>query len=154
MAFWAELRLNIGFYYWISQCKVFLWNDRRDWQLGHEQFYFWFDIPPATEMWLKYYTVNMWVRNVPCNLHWQMLLHYCSLERTTRYSDDNKQKTEGPQASLCVKGCCSVFFVFALILFLHSCLLHEAETWRRTASLALSATDKYCVSVLHIYIYS
>jgi hypothetical protein len=80
-------------------------------------------------------------------------LHYSSLERTTRYSVDYKQKTEGPQPSLCVKIWRSVVFVIAPVLFLHSCFSHEAETWRRTASLALSATEKYCVSVLHIYIY-
>jgi len=81
-----------------------------------------------------------------------MLLHYSSLERTTRYSVDYRQKTEGPQPSPCVKIWRSAFFFIAPVLFLHSCLSLEAETWRRTASLALSATDKYCVSDRHIYV--
>jgi hypothetical protein len=55
------------------------------------------------------------------------------------------------QASLCANACCSFFFIIAPVLFLHSCLSLEAETWRKTTSLALSATDKYCFSNFHIY---
>jgi len=83
--------------------------------------------------------VCVW-RNALCNLHYQML--YCI-----------KSKTEGPQASLCVKIWRSVVFVIAPVSFLYSCPSFEAETWRRTASLALSATDKYYVSDRHIHMY-
>jgi len=45
------------------------------------------------------------------------------------------------------------FFVFVIapVTFPYSCLSLETEKWR-TASLALSATDKYCVSDRHTYI--
>jgi hypothetical protein len=82
-----------------------------------------------------------------------VILHYWSLERTAKYSVDNKHKTEGPQPSLCFRIWRSVVFVIALVSFVRYFLSREAETWRRTASLALSATDKYCASVLHFYIY-
>jgi len=62
-----------------------------------------------------------------------------------------KHKPEWPQASLCVNLFCSVFFFIPLVSFPSYCLSLEAETWRRRASLALSATDKYWVSELHIY---
>ena len=55
------------------------------------------------------------------------------------------------QASLYVNVCCSFFIIIAPVLFLHSCLSLEAETWRETASLALSATDILCFSDLPIY---
>jgi hypothetical protein len=58
----------------------------------------------------------------------------------------------------CVK-ICSVVFNIAPVSFPHSCLSLEAETWRRTASFALSATGKLlrlttctCISVINQWI--
>ena len=68
-----------------------------------------------------------------------VILHYSSLERTTRCPVDYKHKTEGPQSSLCVKIWCSLVFVIAPVLFLYYCVSREAETRSRTAPLALSA---------------
>jgi len=45
----------------------------------------------------------------------------------------------------------SVIFVIVPVSFHCSCLSLEEETWRRIASLALSATDKYCVSDVKMY---
>jgi hypothetical protein len=81
------------------------------------------------------------VRTVFCDLHYQML-----------YSI-KKHKPERPLVSPSVNVCCSCVFVIAPVLFLYSCLSLEAETWRRTAYLALSATDKYWVSDLHNHVY-
>jgi hypothetical protein len=83
-----------------------------------------------------------------------VILHYSSMERTVWFSVNYKRKTEGPQPSLCVKICRSLIFVIAPVFFVRSFLSREVETWRRRACLALSATDKYCVSVLHIYIHT
>jgi hypothetical protein len=74
-----------------------------------------------------------------CNLHYKMI--YCM---NTRQKD---------HIYSCVKIWRSVFFVIAPVWFLRSCHSLEAETWRRTASLALSATDKYWVIDIHICIY-
>jgi hypothetical protein len=51
----------------------------------------------------------------------------------------------------CVKIVVALYFFRTASLF-HSCLSLEAETWRRTASLALSATDKYWVSDMYMYL--
>jgi hypothetical protein len=59
----------------------------------------------------------------------------------------------GPQTSLCVKKWCSVVFVIAPVSLPCSYFSLEAETWRRTASLALSAVDKSCFSDIHINVY-
>ena len=64
-----------------------------------------------------------------------------------------KAQDRRSQTLLCVKTWRYDVFFIAPVSFLHSCLSLEAETWRRTASLALSATDKYCVSDWQIYIY-
>ena len=57
-----------------------------------------------------------------------VVFHYSSLERTTRYSVEYEQKTEGPQPSLCVKIWRSVVFVIRPVSFPYSCLSLEAET--------------------------
>jgi hypothetical protein len=46
----------------------------------------------------------------------------------------------------------SLFFVIAPVSFLYSCPSLEAETWRKTESPALSATDKYSVRDRHMYV--
>ena len=58
-----------------------------------------------------------------------------------------------PHASLCVTTWLYVVFFIAPVSFPHSCFSLEAETWIRTASLALSATDKYIVSDKHMSMY-
>jgi len=53
-----------------------------------------------------------------------------------------------------VLGFAVFFFFFTVpVFFLHSCLSLEAETWRRTASPALSATEKHCVKDRRIAVY-
>jgi hypothetical protein len=47
----------------------------------------------------------------------------------------------------------SVVFLIEPVSFLHSFLSFEAEIRRRRASLALSATDKYCFSDRHFYVF-
>ena len=58
----------------------------------------------------------------------------------------NKTKSKNPTwTSLCFMIWYFVLF-FNPVLFPNSCLSLEAETWRKTESPALSATDNYLVS--------
>ena len=48
----------------------------------------------------------------------------------------------------------AIFLFFTgLLLLTHSYLSPEAETWRRTASLALSATEQYIISDMKMYVF-
>jgi len=92
-------------------------------------------------MWLYYHNIK--VRNVQPD---------ALLNKRTGHKDHSHR---------CVNVYCCVVLVIAPVSFLYSCLSLEAETWRKTESPALSATDKYCVSDrythththTHIYIY-
>ena len=91
-------------------------------------------------MWLKYYSVKV------CGV-----MYYVTC--ITRCSTLKKHKTVGPKATVCVKIWRFVVLFIAPVFFLYSCLSLEAKTWRRTASVSLSATDKDWVSDRHIYVY-
>ena len=66
------------------------------------------------------------------------------------YAEESIQNSEHGE-SLKLRILRSLVFVIAHISFPYFSLSFEAETWRRKAFLALSATDKYCVRDVQMY---
>ena len=66
------------------------------------------------------------------------------------YSLEMQGEWTNAQSSLYTRVSCYGLFFIAPVSFPHSCLSLEAETWRRTAFPALSATEELSVSSLHV----
>jgi hypothetical protein len=71
----------------------------------------------------------------------------CTLLTCDMYMSDLRHIHDPVISSLKMEG-------ISFFLFPHSCLSLKAEMWRKRASLALSATDKYCISDVHIYTFN